>query len=114
MTRVRDPHGAVVDIAASLARRVVGDGTRGFSYVDAPPEPVAEVVQESEQAPDAPPEPASEVTEGGDVPVEPHRGSSRAEWAAWAGHLGIEVPQDAGRDAIRDIVEAALSGMEGD
>lgn len=39
MTRIKDPNGAVTDVAASLATLVVGDGSRGFSYVDAPPRP---------------------------------------------------------------------------
>lgn len=39
MTRIKDPNGAVTDVAASLAALVVGDGSRGFSYVDAPPQP---------------------------------------------------------------------------
>ena len=33
-------------------------------------------------------------------------GSGRAEWAAYAEGLGIEVPEDAGRDDIVDLVRA--------
>lgn len=37
-------------------------------------------------------------------PVEPKGNGSTAEWAAWAAHLGIEVPDGTKRDEIKDLV----------
>ncbi|KZM78395.1 hypothetical protein [Cellulosimicrobium sp. I38E] len=37
-------------------------------------------------------------------PVAPKSNSSKADWAAWAEHLGIEVPGDAKKADIQDLV----------
>lgn len=53
--------------------------------------------------------PAAEVEEDDEDSGEPPLGgpgSGRAEWAAYAEGLGIEVPDDAGRDDIVDLVRA--------
>lgn len=39
MTRVKGPDGLVTDVAHGLAVIVVGDGSRGFEFVDAPEAP---------------------------------------------------------------------------
>ena len=39
-------------------------------------------------------------------PEEPKGNATTAEWAAWAAHLGIEVPDGAKRDEIKALVEA--------
>ncbi|GAB6937081.1 hypothetical protein ACQP60_18925 [Isoptericola variabilis] len=80
MTRVKDPNGVVTDIARGLAEIVVGDGTRGFEYVDGPPEP--------------------------DVPEEPKSNSPKADWLAWAEHLGIDVPDGTKLPELKELVAA--------
>ncbi|WP_163185972.1 hypothetical protein [Cellulosimicrobium sp. SL-1] len=59
------------------------------------------------------PEPASTPQKPADAPeggvAEPKGNASRDEWAAYAAHLGLEVPDDAGRDAIKDLVAAAAA-----
>lgn len=38
MARVKGPNGTVIDIPASLASGLVGDGTRGYEYVEDKPQ----------------------------------------------------------------------------
>lgn len=40
MAHVKGPNGSVIDVAESVASGLVGDGTRGFEYVEAPKPPV--------------------------------------------------------------------------
>src|SRR4051812_22314689 len=50
------------------------------------------------------------AADDGDAAEEPPMGgagSGRAEWAAYAEGLGIEVPEDAGRDDIVELVHAS-------
>ena len=95
MTRIKGPDGIVTDVARSLAEIVVGDGNRGFEYVDGPP---------------APPKP--------DVPVEPKSNSPKADWLAWAEHLGIDVPDGTKLPELKELVAAHQErddeGDEGD
>jgi len=82
VTRVKDPTGVITDIARGLAEIVVGDGTRGFEYVDGPPEPKS-----------------TELTE-------PKSNSPKADWLAWAEHLGIDVPDGTKLPELKELVAA--------
>lgn len=59
------------------------------------------------------PEPATTPQKPADGPEsgvsEPKGNASRDEWAAYATHLGLEVSEDAGRDAIKELVAAAAA-----
>jgi hypothetical protein len=43
-------------------------------------------------------------TEGIDAPTEPTARSTKAEWTAWAKHLGLDVPKNAKIDTIKAVV----------
>jgi hypothetical protein len=59
------------------------------------------------------PEPANAPQKPADEPeggvIEPKGNASREEWAAYAAHLGVQVPDDSGRDAIKELVAAAVA-----
>jgi hypothetical protein len=41
--------------------------------------------------------------------AEPKGNASRDEWAAYAEHLGVTVSNDAGREAIKDLIQEAVA-----
>lgn len=63
-------------------------------------------------------QPAAQEPPAGDPPPpaveEPAGNASTEEWAEFAASLGVEVPEDTGREAIKDLIAEAVEGVPAD
>lgn len=63
-------------------------------------------------------QPVAQEPPAGDPPPpaveEPAGNASTEDWAEFAASLGVEVPEDAGREAIKDLIAEAVEGTPAD